>query len=192
MRIISGRFKGRILGNLKGADLRPTLDRVRESLFNQIASEVAEARVLDLFAGTGAVGIEALSRGAAEVVFVESQPKAQSLIYKNLKTCGLFPDDPEGESKNWMLLKNPALNAISILEDRGYRFDWVYVDPPFVDEVYEEILTALAKSELLHSGSRVIVEHFHKTPLQENYGRLNLLKSRKLGDTCLTFYTLDT
>jgi len=192
MRIIGGRLKGRRLGSLKGADLRPTLDRVRESLFNQLAADIPDAAFLDLFAGTGAVGIEALSRGAREVVFVENQPKAQALIYKNLKTCGLFPEEHEEETKHWVLLKKPALNALSILADRGYQFDLVYVDPPFADEVYGEVVTALAKSGLLNSASQVVVEHFHKNPLQENYGKLIQFKSRQLGDTCLTFYALES
>ena len=191
MRVIGGRLKGRRLGSLKGADLRPTLDRVRESLFNQLAEDVPDAWFLDLFAGTGAVGIEALSRGAREVVFVENQPKAQSLIYKNLKTCGLFPEAHDQETKNWFLLKPPALGALPILAERGYRFDLVYVDPPFADDVYEKTLTALAKSGLLKDSSQVVVEHFHKNALQQNYGRLNQFKTRQLGDTCLSFYALD-
>ena len=192
MRIIGGRLKGRRLGSLKGADLRPTLDRVRESLFNQLAPDIEDAGFLDLFAGTGAVGIEALSRGAREVVFVENQPTAQTLIYKNLTTCGLFPDDKDSDAKNWILLKNPALTALSILADRGHAFDLVHVDPPFADDVYAETLTALGKSGLLKPAAQVVVEHFHKKALQESYGRLKQFKSRQLGDTCLTFYALDS
>ena len=131
MRVIAGQAKGTQLTGLKGARVRPTLDRVRESLFNRLGQDLTGEAFLDWFAGSGAIGIEALSRGAEKVVFVENQPKAQSLIYKNLKTCGLFPEEHDKETKNWFLLKSPALGALPILAERGYQFDLVYVDPAF-------------------------------------------------------------
>ena len=172
MRVIGGTAKSIPLASLRGARVRPTLDRVRESLFNQIAGEIEGARLLDLFAGSGAVGIEALSRGAAEVVFVELNSRAQAVIYQNLAKCRFL--DTEGEekkSKNWILLKSNALHALKVLAERHHRFDCVYVDPPYAKDLYEETLTALAHSGLLAESARVIAEHHHKTALQENYDR---------------------
>ena len=130
MRVIGGTAKSTPLVSLKGARVRPTLDRVRESLFNQIAGEIAGARLLDLFAGSGAIGIEALSRGAAEVVFVELNSKAQAIIYQNLAKCRfLDSESEEKKSKNWILLKSNALHALKVLAERDHQFDLVYVDP---------------------------------------------------------------
>lgn len=190
MRVIGGTAKSTPLVSLKGARVRPTLDRVRESLFNQIAGEVAGARFLDLFAGSGAIGIEALSRGAGEVVFVELNSQAQAIIYQNLAKCR-FLDSESGEKKpkHWILLKSNALHALKVLAERGHQFDLVYVDPPYADELYEETLTALGKSGLLAEDAQVIAEHHHKTVLLENYDKLNLFKTRQIGDTCLSFYS---
>ena len=191
MRVIGGSAKSTPLVSLKGAKVRPTLDRVRESLFNQIAGEVAGARFLDLFAGSGAIGIEALSRGAEEVVFVELNSKAQAIIYQNLAKCRfLDSESEEKKSKNWILLKSNALHALKVLAERDHQFDLVYVDPPYADGLYEEILVALAHSHLLAESAQVIAEHHHKTVLQESYDKLNLIKSRQIGDTCLSFYQL--
>jgi 16S rRNA (guanine(966)-N(2))-methyltransferase RsmD len=190
MRVIGGTAKSTPLTSLKGAKVRPTPDRVRESLFNQIAGEVAGARFLDLFAGSGAIGIEALSRGAGEVVFVELNSQAQAIIYQNLAKCR-FLDSESGEkkSKHWILLKSNALHALKVLAERGHQFDLVYVDPPYADELYEETLTALGRSGLLAEEGQVIAEHHHKTVLQENYDKLNVFKTRQIGDTCLSFYS---
>jgi 16S rRNA (guanine966-N2)-methyltransferase len=191
MRVIGGTAKSTPLASLKGAKVRPTLDRVRESLFNQIAGEITGARFLDLFAGSGAIGIEALSRGAEEVVFVELNSKAQAVIYQNLAKCR-FLDSESGEkkSKNWILLKSNALHALKVLAERQHDFDLVYVDPPYADDLYEETLNALAHSPLLSESAQVIAEHHHKTVLQENYDKLNHTKTRQIGDTCLSFYSL--
>lgn len=189
MRVIGGRWKGTRLNPLKGLALRPTLDRIRESLFNILGAEAEGARFLDLFAGSGAVGIEALSRGAARVVFVEAQPKVRDLLQRNLQKCGLRGDDAGGDG--WTLLPVPASKAIERLARQGEVFDWVYVDPPFEAGLYDETLTALGESGLLAEEAQVIVEHFRKTALAENYGRLKKIRTRRTGDTCLSFFMLE-
>jgi 16S rRNA (guanine(966)-N(2))-methyltransferase RsmD len=189
MRVIGGRFKGTRLNPLKGLDLRPTLDRVRESLFNILGADIEDTRFLDLFSGSGAVGIEALSRGAARVVFVESQAQARGLLQRNLQKCGLS-GEREGEG-NWALLPLLASRAIDRLKQQGEEFDWVYVDPPFDSGLYDETLAALAESGLLAGGAQVIVEHFRKTVLAENYVKLKKIQTRRTGDTCLSFFMLE-
>jgi 16S rRNA (guanine966-N2)-methyltransferase len=190
MRVIAGTARGTRLGALKGADIRPTLDRVKESFFNKVGQTLEGVVFLDLFAGTGSMGIEALSRGAERVVFVENNQRAQSLIYNNLEKCHFGPDGSGSEGKNWVLLKSSALHALSILQEKGVRFNIVYVDPPFADDLYKGCMEALAHSDLLTDSSLVVVEHHHKNYLQENYDKLALKSERKLGDSCLSYYQL--
>jgi 16S rRNA (guanine966-N2)-methyltransferase len=190
MRVIAGTARGTRLGALNGANIRPTLDRVKESFFNKVGQTLEGVVFLDLFAGTGSMGIEALSRGAEKVVFVENDQRAQSLIYSNLEKCHFGPDGAGSEGKNWVLLKSSALHALQILQERGDRFDIVYVDPPFADGLYRECLEALARSDLLTDSSLVVAEHHHKNALQENYDKLALKSERKLGDSCLSYYQL--
>ena len=190
MRVISGKAKGTQLVSLNRAPIRPTLDRVRESFFNQIAGEVEGTWFLDLFAGSGAVGIEALSRGAERVYFVEPHRQAQGVIYKNLERAGFSQPEEPDTPKNWMLLKSNALHALEVLQKKQARFDWVYVDPPFPDDLYQETLLRLSASQVLKESATVVVEHFRKTGLPETYGKLAQTKTRRLGDTSLSFYEL--
>ena len=186
MRIIAGKSKGTRLSNFKGNAIRPTLDRVKESLFNQISPVIEEARFLDLFAGTGNIGIEALSRGAANVVFVEENAKAQDLICSNLKKCGFLQE----QTKSWRLIRHDAFRAIEVLENNQESFELVYVDPPFEPEIYESCLLQLANSRLLLESSLVVVEHYYKKALPEKYDRIALARRRQLGDSCLSLYKL--
>ncbi len=188
MRVISGKARGAKLECLKGDAVRPTLDRVKESLFNQLRPDIPGAWFLDLFAGSGSIGVEALSEGAAKVVFVEINSKAQTLIYKNLEHCRFWKSSEGSKEAPWTLLKSNALRAVHVLDERGSRFDLIYVDPPFTDDLYEETLLALESSSLLKTDGRVVVEHSHKKGLADNYGKLVLIKSRKIGHTRLSFY----
>lgn len=191
MRVIGGRAGGTKLVSFKGSAIRPTLDRVKESFINQVRPMVGGARFLDLFAGTGNIGIEALSQGASLVVFVESDRKAQELISKNLEKCR-FGRAGEFQGPGWELLRSSALQAIHLLDTRDCRFGLVYVDPPFREGLYEETLTALAGSRLLEASSLVIVEHHRKHDLSENYGKLERVKERRIGDSCLSFFSLES
>ena len=186
MRIISGTARGTRLVSLGSADIRPTLDRVKESFFNQVGPGLEGIAFLDLFAGSGSMGIEALSRGAKSVVFAEPNPKAQHIILQNLEKCKMTGDNPR-----WDLLKSSALQALKTLKDRELGFDLVYVDPPFADDLYEPTLLGLAASEVLRPDAMVVVEHFHKTVLQKNYDKLEFYKDRRLGDSCLSFFKFE-
>lgn len=188
MRVIAGKAKGTKLAGFKGDRIRPTLDRVKESFFNIVGPDLAGVVFLDLFAGTGSMGIEALSRSAEKVVFVENDHRAQSLIYSNLERCHFGPEGADCMQKNWVLLKYDALHALHMLEERGLRFDIVYVDPPFAENLYEPCLAGLSGSRLLTEDSQVVVEHYHKTVLEKKYGTLILQRERRLGDSCFSFY----
>ena len=184
MRVISGSARGTRLVELGDVEIRPTLDRVKESFFNLIGQRLEERAFLDLFAGTGSMGIEALSRGAEKVFFVEKNPKAQALITRNLEKCKMTD-----QITRWQLMKQGALEALPVLQEQGSRFDFIYVDPPFADDLYQPTLISL--EDVLKKDGWVIVEHFHKTKLQESYGRLNAFKDRRLGDSCLSFFQME-
>lgn len=166
MRVVGGLKKGRRLASFKGREVRPTSDKIREAVFNVLGSITAEEvaggsvedkRVLDLFAGTGALGIEALSRGAAEAVFVEKDPRAVEVIRKNLDTCGL-----EGVAS---LLKRDALGALGYLRKKEERFELVFMDAPYAEgELTRETLRRLSSSGLLAPGAIVVCE----TPARES------------------------
>jgi 16S rRNA (guanine966-N2)-methyltransferase len=184
MRVISGAARGTRLVELGDAEIRPTLDRVKESFFNLIGQGLEGRTFLDLFAGTGSMGIEALSRDAEKVFFVEKNPAAQALIVRNLEKCRMTD-----QITRWQFMKQGALQALPVLQEQGARFDFIYVDPPFADDLYQPTLSAL--EGVLKNDGWVIVEHFHKTELQESYGRLKSFKDRRLGDSCLSFFQLE-
>lgn len=185
MRIIAGSAKGNKLLSFKGDKIRPTLDRVKETLFNILGNHIEDSRFLDLFAGTGNITIEALSRGAQEAVLVDVSSDSQKLIQKNLQKCGF------GNSKNWELLKMDALKSISTLSAKGKQFDWVYLDPPFDANLYDSCLTQLSDSTILENNATIIAEHFFKETLSDNYGLLKRYREKKIGDSCLSFYTIN-
>lgn len=184
MRIISGQFRGRRLASLKGEDIRPTSDRLRETLFNVLTSgnpSALEGSVwLDLFAGTGAVGIEALSRGAAMVYFVDSSKAATELIRRNL--------DPLEVSSRFQVLLQKAERAISTLDRQQIRADFIFLDPPYaLGDAYRATLEALGNSALAEKAL-VIAEHEKKNGLAEDFGVLQRLRKLEQGDAALSFY----
>ena len=180
MRIIAGTAGGRRLRSLKGRAMRPTQDRVREALFNIIGEAVSGSRFLDLFAGAGGVGIEALSRGAERAVFVENHPPAAAAIRDNLTACGF--------SSGYRVLKADALRFISGAERRGESFDIVFVDPPYRSDLAERALQKLGASDIMVSGGLAVAEYSSTELMAEKYGRLVLDDTRRFGDTALSFY----
>ena len=179
MRIIAGALKGRVLAPVKGRT-RPTAARVREAIFNILGAAVAEARVLDLFAGTGALGIEALSRGAAAAVFVEDQPAALKGLRRNLTTLGL--------AARSQVLALPVAAALRQLAARGAPFDLVFLDPPYGGGVAPATLTALAASGLILPQAWVVAEHSRRETLPETSGALRQQTLRRYGDTQVAIY----
>ncbi|NVN98210.1 MAG: 16S rRNA (guanine(966)-N(2))-methyltransferase RsmD [Geobacteraceae bacterium] len=178
MRVIAGTAKGRKLHPPTGSRVRPTADRVKEALFSSLTSRFGSfdgVNVLDLFSGSGGLGIEALSRGAKKVVFVDAHPESIALTQKNLALTG-FTDQAT-------VLKSDALKAIRQLSDNGTVFDLILIDPPYADkEVTTEALTLIVKSSLLSSSGVMAVETDNRfeLPLPDT---LSLANKRVYGDT---------
>lgn len=184
MRVIAGKFRSRPLRSLRGAEIRPTSDRLRESLFNVLSSGNAAALDgsvwVDLFAGTGAVGIEALSRGAAMLYFVEASKSAAELIVRNLA--------PFGVDGKFEILRQDVRRAISALTLRNISPDFVFLDPPYaMREAYSDTLSALGNSAL-SKKALVIAEHERKFDPGEKFGALHRARRLDQGDAALSFY----
>jgi 16S rRNA (guanine966-N2)-methyltransferase len=185
MRVIAGTYKSRILKSLKGLALRPTSDRLRETLFNVLAPNLLGSRFIDLFAGTGAIGIEAFSRGASEVVFIENHAPAVTLIRRNLESLGI--------KTGATILTVDALRGLAMLAARANSgapaFDHIFLDPPYAAAAdYSRVLEFLGASDLLVPGGMVIAEHRRNFDLPEEPGVLRRFRVLKQGDATLSFY----
>ena len=174
MRIVAGQWRGRQLKSPAWEGLRPTSDRLRETLFNILGPSVRGARVLDGYAGTGAIGIEALSRGAASVTFVERDPRAVKLIEANLAAV----------KATGVIMRAALADAVTRLD--GQVFDLIMLDPPYADTAAAEALDAAGV--LASAGTRVIVEHAARHPPPPGTSRLRLTRTVKAGDSALSFY----
>jgi len=179
MRVVAGRFGGRRLRSLTHTGLRPTSERVREALFAILGQQVTGARTLDLFAGTGGLGIAALSRGAAVAVFVERDRRAVSLLRANLALLGLGPGEAE-------LVIGPVASALRNLAGQGRQFDLVLADPPYEAGVAGLTLSALAGGHLVAADGLVVLEHRASVSFIVPAG-LILADRRAYGDTVLSF-----
>jgi 16S rRNA (guanine966-N2)-methyltransferase len=185
MRIIAGTYRSRILKSLKGMALRPTSDRLRETLFDVLGPEIAGSRFLDVFAGTGAVGIEAISRGATQAVFIENHVPAATLIRRNLESLGL--------RSGFQILAEDAVRGLTKLAGRHRPgepgFDFVFLDPPYAEgEQYDRVLQFLGSAAFLAPRATVIAERRHTVALPELVGGLLRMRILRQGDAALTFY----
>jgi len=182
MRIIAGKFRSRQLRSLKGLTLRPTSDRLRETLFNILGPRVEGSRFLDLFAGTGALGIEAISRGAISAVFVENHPAAVRLIRENLASLEI-----KAEARVISSSVNPALEKLQ--KERAAAFDFIFLDPPYANEKdYEATLRVLENSSLIAKSTIVIAEHHKSFGLPASRGQFERVRVLRQGDAALSFY----
>jgi 16S rRNA (guanine966-N2)-methyltransferase len=187
VRVIAGKYRSRPLRSLRGTDLRPTADRLREALFDvQTAGNPSalEGTVwLDLYAGTGAVGIEALSRGAAMVYFVESVPRAAELVRQNLQSLGV--------AAGFHVVKQDVVRALHTLEAEGIVADFIFLDPPYcLEEAYRKTLEFLARSPLLKGAAVVIAEHQKRFDPGEAFASLRRYRKLEQGDAVLSFYRI--
>lgn len=176
MRVTGGTGKGRKLRVPAGSRVRPTSDKVKQALFNILGEKVSDAFFLDLYAGTGGIGIEALSRGAARVFFVDDSRESLHAIKQNIEQAGF------GQRARVI-----ASRAESFLKKTSEQFDIVFLDPPYTLEL-GPLLTLVSGSEILKPDSIVVTEHFKKQPSTERAGTLTLYREARYGDTVLAFY----
>jgi 16S rRNA (guanine(966)-N(2))-methyltransferase RsmD len=186
LRIIAGKYRGRNLKSPPSLEVRPTSDRLRETFFNVIAPRIAGARFLDLCAGSGAVGIEAISREAAHVTFVDSSLEMCALIKSNLELCGIDRSASEvirSETSDYLR------RFISKQPDSGKPWDIVFYDPPYATD-YRAVLDIFGahSSSLLNEEGLFIVEHYHKKELPDKTGSIIRSRILKQGDSALSFY----
>ena len=179
MRIIGGQFKGKKLYTFQGKDIRPTSDRLRESVFNILRKRVRNAIVLDLFAGTGALGIEALSRGAQSAVFIDNYKQAVLLIKRNIMACGL---DHTSIIRYWNIKKN--LNCIRSSE---LHFDLVFMDPPYTKYLVKPALYHLQHTGALAQNACIVVEHSLEEDIPDVHLDFICTDQRKYGKTVVSF-----
>lgn len=187
MRITGGNARGRKLAAPKSGQthIRPTCDRVREALFNILADRVAGSKVLDLFAGTGAIGIEALSRGAAFALFVDQSLEAGRLIETNLRTCF---HQPQAAFVQLNLATAVHLQPLQTRMPPATRFDLVFMDPPYQKKLAEHMLAVVQKSNILAPNALVIVEEHRSVILPAKIGFLTILDQRHYGETRVWLY----
>src|SRR3989338_4174935 len=184
MRVISGLLKGRRLVAPKGLSIRPTPDKVKGAIFNIIGEKIIGSSFLDLFAGSGAIGIEALSRGAKEVVFVDNNIKAINTIKENLSIFNI----------QYSIFNIVKADAIELVKKTDRQFDFIFLDPPYKTALGEKTLIEISKFNILKDDGEIIWEHYYKTEdrRQKTEGRIKLKRTVRYGDTSLSFYNLNT
>ena len=180
MRVIAGAFKGRRLVTPRGPATRPTADQVRIALMDTLMPYLPGARVLDLFAGAGGVGLEALSRGAAQATFVERDAPAVAALEANIRTLGV-----EAATR---VLRLDVARALGRLAAEGQRFEIVFLDPPYDTELAGEALAALGAGAVTAPGALVVAQHLTKRAPAAAYGALSSFRARRFGETTLTFF----
>lgn len=181
MRVISGVCKGRPLKAVPGMTTRPTTDKVKESLFNIIGPYFEGGEVLDLFSGSGSLGLEALSRGMEKGIFVEKDPKALQVIKANIQACRM-----EEESE---VLRSDALRSVKTLGARGIQFSLILMDPPYkVANTIPAILNEIEKNHLLMKDGLIICEHGEELDLPEEVGVFVKYRQERYGITAISFY----
>ncbi len=179
LRIISGNLKKKKLYTVMGMETRPTADRTRESVFNILSFKVRHAVVLDLYAGTGALGIEALSRGAESTVFIDMSNSALSVIKKNILACAI-----ENRSK---IIRWNVVNNLNCIRKYTPPFNLVFMDPPYNKNTVKITLQNLHKSRALAMGASVIVEHGDTEPVPDDLSEYIIRDQRNYGKTVVSF-----
>ncbi len=181
MRIIAGKYKGHPLVAFNASHIRPTTDRVKETLFNIWQAEVEGARVLDLFSGTGNLGLEALSRGAREVIFVDKNRKSIEILEKNIAKLKI-------EEPHRVVTKD----VISFVKSySGVAFDLVLIDPPFTEAMAHDVMLAVASSKLFHEGTLFAIESGRREKIEDDYSTLSRYRLREFGDKFLSLYRVE-
>jgi 16S rRNA (guanine966-N2)-methyltransferase len=183
MRVIGGIYRGRTLRTAGGLAIRPTSDRLRETLFNILATRIEDSHFLDLCAGSGAVGIEAISRGAGSVTFIERSRQACETIKANLNALGAG-----GATR---IINREVTTALKRLSQDSETFDVVFFDPPYASGTYDVVMTEFGQGHLLSNNAVVVVEHRRKTAPEPRYGKLMMFRQVTQGESALAFYSDD-
>ena len=184
MRVIGGAAKGRRLRVPRGDAVRPTADRVKESLFNILPRDFSGARVLDVFAGSGNLSIEALSRGAAHAILIDVSQRAGAMIRENLRRLGFA-----AQTEVWVAA---AARSLKTLARRADSFDFIFLDPPYDQGLAGRSLELIGRCDLLRPGGTLVIEHSSREAIGAAYGPLQLHDQRRYGDTLLSFYKVST
>ncbi|MGZ3744130.1 MAG: 16S rRNA (guanine(966)-N(2))-methyltransferase RsmD [Pseudobdellovibrionaceae bacterium] len=179
MRIISGKYKGHPLVEFKADHIRPTTDRVKETLFNKVMFDIEGSRVIDLFSGTGSLGIEALSRGAREVVFVEKHPKSIDILKKNLAKLKVPLSD-------YRIISMDVLTYLKNYE--GEAFDIIFADPPFTEKMAHAVMEQINQSQAFGDQTLMAIESQRKERIDALYGDIERYDQREFGDKILSFF----
>lgn len=183
MRVIAGKYGGRRLHGPGKLKLRPTSDQLRETLFNILGPSIEDSLFVDAYSGTGAIGIEAVSRGAKEVYFLEKNPAAIKLVGRNVEELGI--------GSGIEVIGGDVERGLQRLASRHLLADFIFLDPPYDrGGEYERALEFLDASHLIAPSGMVIVEHFKKVELPDRFDRLELARVKEQGDAVLSFYTL--
>lgn len=180
MRIVAGEYGSRKIDAPKGNMTRPTLDKVREAVFSSLGNFFDGGVFLDLYAGSGANGLEALSRGFDQAIFVDCSKEAIQVIKKNIESL-------KCKDRTKVYPMN-AEKALSIFAEEGFRFDLIYLDPPYAKQKNNEILNLLVERELIQKGGRVILESLKEDTFKESYGDLIFQKEKVYGISKITYY----
>jgi 16S rRNA (guanine966-N2)-methyltransferase len=180
MRIIGGEFRSRLISMPKGVDIRPTQDKVRGAIFN-ILGDITGRRVLELFGGSGALGIEALSRGACHATFVDNNSRCVNTITANLKSLGI-------EGSRCRVIRADALKIFAALEASDEEFDIIFMDPPYYQDLAKKCLINADSYDILSPIGLVIVEHFKKDIIPADLKALAFDRDRRYGDTVITIF----
>ena len=181
IRIVTGLLKGRKIPTLQGQGIRPTSLRAREALFSILGPIIQGAYLADLFAGSGSIGLEALSRGAAKAIFVEQNPEAGRILESTLTQFNV-------NAQSLVLVQDVALAIQNALLVGWKPFDVLYIDPPYRFEHSQQLLTEIENADLVAINGHIIYEHFAKMSPPSSLGRWALIRTAKYGDTALTFY----
>jgi 16S rRNA (guanine(966)-N(2))-methyltransferase RsmD len=187
MKIIAGTYKGRNFYTLKG--IRPTQGIVRKALFDILGQDMEGVTLLDLFAGSGAVGLEALSRGAKKAVFVDNDPRCAAVIGENI---GLLSIRKDGTGIHpYEIFQTDAFAAIKVFARQGKKFDVVFIDPPYSRELAKKALKTLEAYDILHPACHIVIQHDKKEILPDQQGRFLLFRQKKYGSTIFSIYKSD-
>lgn len=181
MRVISGTARGRTIQAPEGLDTRPVTDKIRQSLFNIWQFDIPHSRFLDLFSGSGSMGIEALSRGADRAIMVEKRRDAAEVIRKNLRDLDL--------AKNAVVLQEDVFDAVRRLDRKGEQFDTIYLDPPYtVDEIFEPVMELMGQTDLLAEDGTLVIRTRKEKDMGQEYGKLEKVREKTYGISRAHFY----